>query len=342
MIDAMLRAVAEADPDGVAVVHEDRRVGRAELYRLVAEAAEGLRDRGVAAGDTVLIALPNCPEFVICYLATARIRALVYAVDHAAALPELRRALDDATPRLVLTGPANCARIGGLLAQTPGLADTVVVVCGAPAAGAVPFAELPRPISGPVPAAPDYPGDWSVTYSSGSVGSPKRICRSQANQVAEARHIAASAGLGTQDRILCVVPLFHALGQFCCMITAIGSGATLVLLEQGTTTAEDGAREAVMPAQIGRILELIRLHRVSVVPAVPYFYELMAQLDPRTACDLSSVRLFLSGANFLPASIAEAFRQRHGVPVRQTYGSSEAGSVAWDCAPQNLVRHGTV
>jgi acetoacetyl-CoA synthetase len=53
-----------------------RTITRAELAGMVAAAAEGLRRLGVGSGDRVVAYLPNVPETVIAFLATASIGAI--------------------------------------------------------------------------------------------------------------------------------------------------------------------------------------------------------------------------------------------------------------------------
>ena len=343
MIDQMLREAAAADPDRIAVAYRDQGTTYGELRRQVSAVGAGMRRHGVADGDTVLLLVPNCPEFVVAYFATAGIRAKVYAADPQAGESELERCLRDAAPRLIVTDRLR-APVLHRLQRRLGAGTAVIAVVDGGAPDCLDFSELALP--GDVPPGPPsalpYAGDWSYTYSSGSTGAPKRICRTQANQVAEARNTASTAGIGASDVVLCVVPLFHAMGQFCCMITAIGAGATLVLLEQLGETASGESRELLFAAQCERVLELVRTHRVTVVPAVPYIFDTLADVAPDVDADLSSVRLCLSGGNFLSDSTAHRFHRRYGLPVRQTYGSSESGSVSWDVGPVTGATGGSV
>lgn len=343
MIEQMLRASATTVPDNDAIIYLDRRVSYAELYRSARAGADGLRLQGVGSGDTVVIALSNCPEFVMMYFATALLRAKVYAIDPNAAEPELRRCIRDAEPALVLTHAIRAGTFERLLSERADLRARIAVV-GGDGGRHIAADELFRATAPErdAPPAGAYGGDWSYTYSSGSTGTPKRICRTQRNQTAEADNITTTAAITPQDRVLCVVPLFHALGQFCCMIVAARAGAALVLLEQTGAPDADAERQLVLGSRIERVLGMIEEHRVTIMPAVPYIYELLADADERLAADVSSVRLFLSGGNFLPATTTERFLRRYGRPIRQTYGSSEAGSVAWDCRDADRVGHNSV
>ncbi|MEU8514568.1 condensation domain-containing protein [Kitasatospora sp. NPDC048722] len=323
MIDGRLRAVADRGPGRAALVCGERRISHGELADRIARVRGGLHALGLGPDGLLLLALPNCPEFVVGYFATAGIGARVLALDPGLTGAEYRRVLAEGRPDVVVTTAALAPRWAEL---APGAA---LVVVGGPAPGGRSFEELMRADALPArPADPDRA--WVLTYSSGSTGEPKRICRSQDNQLAEADHIIASAAVTPDDVLLCPVPLYHALGQFCCMIVAVLAGATLVLPEP------DGAAEPGGPDPAD-LLALVARHRVTVLPSVPYLLGALADWPEDRPADLSSVRLCLSGSNFLPPAVRERFLARFGVPVRQTYGSSEAGSVSWDCDPDGFV-----
>lgn len=166
-------------------------------------------------------------------------------------------------------------------------------------------------------------GPWVTALSSGSTGEPKRILRTQAHQVAEADHLTTTAGITAADVLLCPVPLHHALGQFCCLLAAVRSGATLVLPDRSAgTSSVDAVRHA------------LARHPVTLLIAVPQLFDALADLPPTTPAELGTVRLCMSGSNFLDPAVARRFTTRHGLPVRQTYGSTEAGSVCWDVGPE--------
>src|SRR4051812_24658310 len=48
-----------------------------ELHDRVLRVAQGLRQRGLGAGDVIAVQLPNIPEFLIAHLAVARLGAVL-------------------------------------------------------------------------------------------------------------------------------------------------------------------------------------------------------------------------------------------------------------------------
>ncbi|MFG6190951.1 AMP-binding protein [Nonomuraea sp. JJY05] len=73
----------------------------ADLDRLSDQVAAGLAHRGTRIGDVVALALPDGPEFVICYVAAAKIDAVTAGIG--TERPELLARLD---PALVLSAGA--------------------------------------------------------------------------------------------------------------------------------------------------------------------------------------------------------------------------------------------
>ena len=344
VIDEMIRETVAENASRIAIVFGSETITYGDLDAQIKGFRKGLSGLGARAGDCVLIALPNCPEFVITYFATAGLGATAQAVDPQLTQDELAERVRDCRPAVIVT-LADHVPVFGRVAKIVGTTMHVIVARGG--GGPVePGSVEPGPAeAGPrcrafadliVPGGPDAAGpgradddSWVYAYSSGSTGEPRRVCRSQANQVAEADHIAASAKISNEDVILCPVPLFHALGQFCCMIVAVRAGATLVLFESG-----DGQRgPGDYPWYVGRLVEVVRDRAVTIFPAVPYIFAALADLPASVPADFSSVRLCLSGSNFLDPAVQGRFEARFGVPIRQTYGSSEAGSVSWDCDP---------
>ncbi|MEU9340262.1 condensation domain-containing protein [Streptomyces sp. NPDC048278] len=333
MIDAMLRTSIAGNPEGTAIVFGEHTVSYRELGYRTAALRAGLGELGVGRGDCVLVVLPNCPAWIYTYFATAGLRATVLALDPELTEPELRSAAAECAPTVVVTDPARAGlldRVGRTLPSRPAL-----LLTGDGASDDVPHTDLSVLTGRQEDAAAaeswdrdqgDWDADWVFTYSSGSTGEARRISRTQANQFAEASNIVRTAEVTERDVVLCPVPLFHALGQFCCLIVAVRAAATLVLIDP---TGGGGATDWT----IGRVTELVDRHRVTILPAVPYVFEALADLPAGHGGDLGSLRLCLSGSNFLTPAVRDRFERRHGVPIRQTYGSSEAGSVSWDCGP---------
>jgi acetoacetyl-CoA synthetase len=192
----MLRGAHE--PDEMAILHtsELRELGElrwGELSEAVAAAAAGLRSLGVERGDRVVAYMPNIPETVIAFLATASLGAI-----WSSAAPEFgaRSVIDrfaQIEPKVLLAvdgyrhGGKDFSRtdvLAGILAELPTVEHTVLLgyldKTADPQAlqrGSLSWSELLERGAGAEPQFEQVPFDhplW-VLYSSGTTGLPKAI-----------------------------------------------------------------------------------------------------------------------------------------------------------------------
>jgi long-chain acyl-CoA synthetase len=171
-----------------------------------------------------------------------------------------------------------------------------------------------------------YEGDVIYQYSSGSTGRPKRVSRTQKNLFHQANNCVTTLNVTESDNILCIVPLFHAYGFGECLLAATFTGATLVILEQFMQNGV--AVEMPFVFRCPRVLNLIETEEITILPAVPYIYSILAATPYQTQVDFASLRACISAGNFLSKDTFDKFLHRFGIPLRQLYGCTEAGAVA--------------
>jgi long-chain acyl-CoA synthetase len=291
-----------------AIVHGDERITPAELAERVARLAHGLSARGIGPRDPVALVMRDSPEFVISFLALACLRAIAVPLDPRYKEAELSFCMRECGVRWAIADADKAA-----LCRASGTVE--ILVAGDAGPGVVGLKSL---IAGHAPAdlTGAEPGDEVVfQYSAGCTGGPKRVPRTQAQLRAEADSFAATMGLSGADVVFSTLPLFHSYGLGSCMLAALRSGATLVILED--------AHPFLL--QRDHALAVLERERATVFPAVPFILRLLAEAPGHG--DLSAVRLCFSAAAALPRPTFEAFAQRFGVPIRQLYGSTETGAV---------------
>jgi long-chain acyl-CoA synthetase len=250
------------------------------------------------------LVLPNTLDFVVAFFAVARLGGIVLPLNPHFKEAELDFHFREAGVRAVVTDEQTFDTCREIVA---GWDEEVQIVSA-----------VDRFIDGHSGGAEDAasPGaDAVFQYSSGSTGRPKRVPRTHLQLRAEADSLVATAAIGSDDVLFCMIPLFHAYGMGCCLLAAVRAGATLVL-------AED-PHPFILKRD--RVLAEVEHHRTTVFPAVPFTFRLFAEA-PGSA-DLSSLRLCISAANALPRSTFDAFERAFGIPVRQMYGCTETGAV---------------
>ena len=247
------RDVLSGGADGhLAIVGESQSRGRvevtfAELRRDVARFAAGLRSLGVKEGDRVAAYLPNAPEAVIAFLATASIGAI-----WSSCAPEfgVRAVIDrftqiEPTVLLVVTGYRygtktvdRTADIAQMLEELPSVRETVVLdyLEGAPGADAIGSA---RRYSELLDVASDAPLTFAdvpfahplyVLYSSGSTGLPKPIVHSHGGILLEhLKMLGLHHDLDADDTFMWFSTVGWMMWNY--LVTALALGTTIVTFD---------------------------------------------------------------------------------------------------------------
>ena len=324
MLEKLLVKAVENYPEQTAIVYDKLRISYAELYAKIAGLSKGLSERGIGQGDRLALILPNCPEFVFSFFAIAKLKAIAVPLNHLFKAEEISYYVSDSNVKAIVTDAKRAKMCREIIAEI-GQPIELIVVDDEQAATY--FYDLIKPVeSSKDERSTAFTGEVIYQYSSGSTGRPKRVGRTQENLYHEVSNFTQTARVTSSDRILCLVPLYHAHGLGNCLLAALGNGATLVILEQ--------VWQKGMPVEIPfvfrrtRVLELIQQEQITILPAVPYIFNTLAETPPETQADLSTLRLCFSAGNFLSKDIFDKFRDRFGVPVRQLYGCTEAGSVS--------------
>src|SRR5437588_11190457 len=102
LADAARRAAQRFGDAPAFVAADGWALSYADLDRASDEAAAGLARRGVGEGDVVAIALPAIPEYVVAYVAAAKLGAVTAGLNPRSTQPERAAALKLATPRLLV------------------------------------------------------------------------------------------------------------------------------------------------------------------------------------------------------------------------------------------------
>jgi len=163
------------------------------------------------------------------------------------------------------------------------------------------------------------PDDVSdILFTSGTTGRSKGAMTAHRQSLAVARAWAERGRLTSDDRYLVVNPFFHSFGFKAGILACLVSGATLV-------------PQLVYDA--GRAMSLVASERITVLPGPPTIYQTILDHPERSAADLSSLRLAVTGAATVPVALIERMRRELSFEaVLTAYGLTEA-VVATMCHP---------
>ncbi|MGY1641159.1 AMP-binding protein [Geodermatophilus sp. SYSU D00703] len=291
---ALVRAAAGARPQAPAVAAGDERLTWGELDAQVDRAAAGYAARGLRPGERVAVQLPNGADWLRASLGALRAGLVVVPVNTGYTDPELEYVLRD-------SGAALLVAAGGR-----------VPVAGVPVAAGPPADDAHPPEVAEDVAAPSF-----LVYTSGTTGRPRGAVLSAAALRANQRQCLAMdpAPVRPDDRVLCLLPLFHVYGLNAGFGLVAATGACAVLLERFD------------PAES---LAVMAREEVTAVPGAPPVYQAWLAAADAAGSDaglrraFAAVRVASSGAAPLPAEVWTAMRERAAVTVWEGYGLTEA------------------
>ncbi|OYD97470.1 acyl-CoA synthetase [Nostoc sp. 'Peltigera membranacea cyanobiont' 210A] len=319
MLENRLLEIVKEHPDKTAIAYDKLRISYQELYANITHLNNHLSTIGIVQGDCIALILPNSPEFAIAFYATAKLNAIVLPINPLLKQEEISYYIIDSNTKAIITNSHESENIRKIISKIGKKIELIVIDSTRSLTKEVDNSRITESTS-------IFKGDVLYLYSSGSTGKPKRVCRSQDNLSHEITNLSETANISAIDNILCIVPLYHAHGLENCLLAAIYNGATLVILEQ--VLHEGKPIEVPFAFRRSRVLELIEKEKITILPAVPYILNTLAETPDDTQVDFSTLKLCFSAGNFLSKEIFDKFLQRFGIPVRQLYGSTEAGSIA--------------
>ena len=160
-----------------------------------------------------------------------------------------------------------------------------------------------------------------LIYTSGTSGRPKGVMLTHKNLITNVRAAIKHVGLKPTNSFLGVLPQFHSFG-----LTAM----TLIPLTLG---AEVVYTARFVPA---KLVKLAEKHKPEVFMAIPSMYNALAGVKDASPGAMRSIRLAVSGAEPLPADVAERFEQKYGVKILEGYGLTETSpAVSWSTPDWN-------
>ncbi|WP_275291256.1 long-chain fatty acid--CoA ligase [Amycolatopsis sp. La24] len=316
-------------------VHGDRQVTTAtgdgfrrstyeQVGRRCGQFANALRRLGIAGDDRVATFQWNNQEHLEAYAAVPAMGAVLHTLNIRLSAEQIRFIAGHAEDKVVIVDSSLVPLLARVL---PGV-DTVEVVLVTGDDGDL------TPLEGSGKAVLRYEDvlgaespefTWTdadedagaaMCYTSGTTGDPKGVVYSHRSLYLHSMAACTGNGLGIaeQDRILPIVPMFHA-NAWGLPYAALMAGAELLMPDRFMQAAP--------------LARMVHTERPTVAGAVPTIWnDVLLDTEKDAGLDFSSLRLVVCGGSAVPRSLMEAFENRLGVTILQAWGMTETSPMA--------------
>ncbi|MCD6681463.1 MAG: AMP-binding protein [Burkholderiaceae bacterium] len=303
----MLDEAARLTPRTEALACGEERLDYEEYRRCVAGFARELTALG-AAGERVAVVLGNSIDTCIALFGAHAAHAQAVPLNPLYTEHELRPLFADAQLHAVVYANEHAQRVEALADEFGiahrfriGDAHRRLTAWRDDAAAALP-APLPR-------------ADRLATlqYTGGTTGRSKGV--NLLHGAVATNVLQREALLPTQrgdERLLCVMPLFHVYAASMCLHNMAHARATLVILPRYTPEA---------------VFEALSRERITIFAGSPTLFTGLLNHPAFSREAFATLRVSYSGSAALPEELLRRWEKATGAPVLEGYGQSEAGPV---------------
>jgi len=302
------------------------RISHRDLADRVDRVAHALARLGVGQGDRVGTFAWNNQRHFELYMGIPCTGAVLHTLNVRLFAEQLVYIINHAEDRVIFVDQALVPLMEGLAPELETVEHYVVIGDGEAEGlpGALRYEEL-------LAESPSEPFQYpelderqaaALCYTSGTTGNPKGVLYSHRSisMHSTATLMRDGTGLAREDRVLAVVPMFHA-NAWGLPYGAALAGADVILPDR-FLDAES-------------LAGLISAERPTLMGCVPtIFQDLLRYADEHPELDLSSLNNAACGGSAVPRSLMKDFEERHGVRMFQAWGMTETSPVATYSRPR--------
>lgn len=304
LYDYLLRA-AEECPHKAALEFQGFKISYGELATEARQVAAGLLAEGIKPGDSVGLVLPNIPQFASVHYGALMVGAIVVPMNVLLKGPEIEYVVTDSDIKAIVTYEMFVASVAEGVKNLPH--PPKVFVVGANVAPFRPYRDLLRDDSFQ-PIEVDTKLPVMTIYTSGTTGKPKGALLTNSNVIANLDMIESVAPTQSDDKMLCVLPLFHVFALIGILNSCMRYRTTIVLHPKFDvdacvkSLAEDG---------------------VTSFCGVPTMYFYILKHPKIKELKFPQLRVCFTGGAAMPVEVLQQFEKITGATVYEGFGMTE-------------------
>ena len=297
---------ARDEPQRLALDSQQRNVTYGQLADESRSLAGAFCLHGAEPGSGVGVMLPNIPEFATSIYASFLNGNVAVPLNVMLTPDELRHMIVDSQLRVIVCLEATLPPVVTAVSQLPD--PPALIVVGKQGGGNLRYSDViaSSAQADPYPLAND--SHVLTLYTSGTSGRPKGAMLSCRNLMSQSEMLAHCFSIGEGERVLCVLPMFHAFALNALLITSLRYRGTIVLHSR---------------FQIEDCIRSLCEDRIAWFAAVPTIYNYVLNHSAAAGAVFPHLRYCLTGSAAMPVEVSRAFEERFGVPIYEGYGLSE-------------------
>ena len=291
-----VRGYATEFPDREALVFLGQALTYKQLDTLADRMAALFAEQGATEGDVLGIQLPNTPQYVIAFIAAARLGMVTTSISPLMTPPEITQQANDAKVKILMTlMPFWQTSVQPVLGKVPTL--TTVIVSGPMDIMSGQGEALDTEVEGikgislhdhmPETAAAvntkvDMDKVLYLQYTGGTTGLPKGAKLSSRNLFMNNLQANVFYGYRTgEETVASAFPLFH-IGGAAVLFNALRTASTFLLIPD--------------PRDIDHFVNEMKARIPTVLAAVPALYQMLCANETFKGLDFAGLRMAISGA----------------------------------------------
>ncbi|ERP85466.1 AMP-binding protein [Alcanivorax sp. P2S70] len=291
-----VRGYASQFPDREALVFLGQAITYKQLDELADRMAALFAAQGAGEGDVLGMQLPNTPQYVIGFIAAARLGMVTTSISPLMTPPEITHQANDAKVKILMTlVPFWQTSVQPVLGKVPTLSTVIVsgpmdIMTGQGEAinatvegvqGISLHDHLPATAE-PVDTRVDMDKVLYLQYTGGTTGLPKGAKLTSRNLFMNNLQANEFYGYRTgEETVASAFPLFH-IGGAAVVFNALRTAATFLLIPD--------------PRDIDHFVSEMKARTPTVLAAVPALYQMLCANETFKSLDFSGLRMAISGA----------------------------------------------
>lgn len=294
-------------PNQTALIHGEERVSYRELAVRSQAVGAFFQAHGVMPGQRALLLMPLGIDFYVVLLGLARIGVTVMLIDPAVGKRQINHCCQLAQPDLFVGSPkAHLLRLTtSAIRQIP---RHFALGGWAPSSQAVRYEQVTTPCHD-AHTSPDDPA--LITFTSGSTGQPKAICRTHGFLYQQHQVLCDTIPAHAGEVELNTLPVF--------ILSSLARGVTVLIGPGGSGADGDPAA----------VIATIASQRVNRILAAPAFCQQLADQLTATGQTLPTItHLYTGGGPVFPNLLTKLAATLPNARLVSVYGSTEAEPIA--------------